>query len=77
MKTISSTSDLLDLNGDLATFILESCPWIAEGWDPESMSYVFLLDEKDNHKICTVPHIPEDETAYRESMTIDLATFDL
>ncbi len=71
MKTIDSIKELTDLEPDLLKFILGSCPWIAEGWDPESTGFVFLLDDNDSHKICTVPHIPD----YRDSMTIDLATF--
>ncbi len=80
MKTITSIKGLTDLEPDLLKFILASCPWIAEEWDPETTGYVFLLDDTDSHKatsICAVPNIPEDETDYRESMTIDLATFDL
>ena len=80
MNTIDSIEGLKDLDIDLVKFILESCPWIAQGWDPESTSFVFLLNDGDSYKvtsICTVPHIPEDVTEYRESMTIDLATFDL
>lgn len=80
MKTIGNLSEVLTLQGDLTIFILSSCPWIAEGWDPESTGFVFLLDDDDSHKItsvCTVLHIDESDTDYRESMTIDLATFDL
>ena len=75
MKIIDGIKGLTDLEPDLLKFILGSCPWITEGWDPESTGFVFLLDDNDNHKICTVPHIPFSD--YRDSMTIDLATFDL
>ncbi len=76
MKTIGNIKGLTDLEPDLLKFILGSCPWIAERWDPENAGFVFLLDDGDIHKVtsvCTVPHIPD----YRETMTIDLATFDL
>jgi hypothetical protein len=78
MKTIGSISEVLSLPCDLGMFILESCPWMAEEWQPESIGYVFVLDDRDINEvksICTVPHIEEND--YRESMTIDLATFDL
>ena len=78
MKTIGSISELLSLPGDLRMFILESCPWIAEDWQPENIGYVFLLDDRDINEvssICTVPHIEESD--YRAAMTINLATFDL
>ena len=80
MNIIDGIKGVTDLEPDLLKFILGSCPWIAEGWDPESTGFVFLLDDTDSHKItsiCTVPHIPDSETNYRESMAIDLATFDL
>ena len=80
MKIIDGIEGLVDLDIDQAKFILDSCPWIAEGWNPESTGFVFLLDDSDSHKvtsICTVPYIPEDETDYRDLMTIDLATYDL
>ena len=75
MKTIGSISEVLSLPGDLGRFILESCPWMTEEWEPESIGYVFVLDDRDINEvssICTVPHI-EDQAA----MSIDLATFDL
>ena len=78
MKTIGSISEVLSLPGDLGIFIMESCPWMAEEWQPENIGYVFVLDDRDINEvssICTVPHIEESE--YRESMSIDLATFDL
>ena len=80
MKIIDGIEGLVDHDIDLVKFILGSCPWIAEGWDPESTDFVFLLDDADSHKVtsvCTVPDIPESETDYRESMTNDLATLDL
>ena len=75
MKTIGSINEVLSLPSDLGMFILESCPWMAEEWQPENIGYVFVLDDRDINEvssICTVPHIED-----RESMTIDLATFDL
>ncbi len=78
MKTIGSINEVLSLQSDLGMFILESCPWMAEEWEPESIGYVFVLDESDIREvtaICIVPHI--DESDYREAMTIDLAIFDL
>ena len=78
MNTIGSIRDVLNLNSDLSWFILESCPWMADQWEPESIGYVFVLDEsdiRDVSTICTVPHIEEGD--YREAMTIHLATFDL
>ena len=75
MKVIGSISEVLSLPGDLGMFILESCPWMAEDWEPEIIGYVFVLDDRDINEvssICTVPHIED-----RESTTIDLATFDL
>jgi hypothetical protein len=80
MKTIDGIEGLIDLDIDLIMFIHDSCPWIAEGWDPESTGFVFLLDDNDSHKvtsICTVPHLPENKTDDKDSMTIDLAIFDL
>lgn len=76
MKTISSISELLHVKVDLAVFILESCPWMSEQWDPASIGYVFVLDEGDEKSICTVPHI-EDDDNYKAAMSIDLETFDL
>jgi len=78
MKIIGSNDDLHDFNSDLATFILDSCPWMSEEWEAGSIGYVFVLDESDIKEvsaICTVPHAEEDD--YRSAMTIDLATFDL
>ncbi len=78
MKTIGSIRDVLNLNSDLSWFILESCPWMADQWEPENIGYVFVLDESDINEvsaICIVPHIEEGD--YRETMTIDLETFDL
>ena len=72
MKTIGSISGLLSLQSDLGMFILESCPWMAEQWEPENIGYVFVLDESDIHEVCTVPHIDQSN-----HMTIDLETFDL
>jgi hypothetical protein len=78
MKTIGSISEVLNINRDLRVFILESCPWMTEQWEPESIGYVFVLDERDIREvsaICLVPHVKEHD--YRAAMTIDLATFDL
>ena len=78
MKTISSIREVLSLNNDLSWFIMESSPWMAGQWEPESIGYVFVLDDRDIHEvsaICTAPHI--DESDYRAAMTIELATFDL
>jgi hypothetical protein len=72
MKTIASIGELLSLPSDLTVFILSSCPWMSEPWDAESIGYVFVLDDDDNHEVCTVPHI--EESSY---LTIDLETFDL
>lgn len=74
MKTISSIKGLTVLEPALVKFILGSCPWIAEEWDAEEIGFVFVLEDSDKvTSVCTVPRIPD----YRESMTIDLATFDL
>ncbi len=73
MKTIGSISEVLSLQSELGMFILESCPWMADQWEPESIGYVFVLDESDINEvsaICIVPHI-------EDYMTIDLVTFDL
>ncbi|GAB6194374.1 hypothetical protein [Desulfocastanea catecholica] len=78
MKVIGSIGEVLSLPGDLGMFILESCPWMAEEWEPEIIGYVFVLEDRDINEvssICTVPHIEEND--YREAMSIDLATFDL
>ena len=78
MKTIGSIKEVLKLQSDLSIFILKSCPWLAEQWEPESIGYVFVLDEGDVGEvsaICTVPHVRERD--YREAMIIDLANFEL
>jgi hypothetical protein len=78
MKTIGSIGEVLSLPSDLGMFILESCPWMAEQWEPENIGYVFVLDDRDIREvsaICTVPHVKERD--YRAAMTIDLATFEL
>jgi hypothetical protein len=78
MKTIGSISEVLHLESNLRMFILESCPWMAEQWEPENIGYVFVLDDRDIGEvstICTVPHI--EECDYRAVMTIDLANFEL
>lgn len=80
MKTIGSMTELLSLQTDLTLFILTTCPWLAEQWEPENMGYVFVLDDQDVHavkSIWPVPHIDEVDDNYRETMTIDLETFDL
>ena len=71
MKTIGSISEVLSLPRDLGMFILESCPWMAEPWEPERIGYVFLLDERDINEVSTISAVPHIEE------TIDLATFDL
>ena len=76
MKTISSSL----LSSDLSRFIIAECPWMAEQWDPESMGYVFVLDDSDIGKVTsvyTIPHIQDDDESYKQVMTIDLETFDL
>jgi hypothetical protein len=78
MKTIGKIREVINLSSELSSFILESCPWMTDQWEPENIGYVFVLDDSDIHEmstICTVPHI--DENDYRAAMTIDLATFDL
>jgi hypothetical protein len=79
MKIIGSIGEVLSLSGNLGMFILESCTWMAEQWEPESIGYVFVLNDRDIREvsaICTVPHNIE-ECDYRAAMTIDLLTFDL
>jgi len=75
MKTIGSINGLVDLDIGLIKFILGACPWMAEQWEPETIGYVFVLDDNDNREVCIVPQVEDSD--YREAMTIDLETFDL
>jgi len=68
MKTISSIDKLPD---HLAVFIRESCPWMDDGWEPDSMGYLFVLDD-DDIGVTTINPLPKEEY-----LQIDLATFDL
>ena len=63
----------------LVEFIKESSPWLAEGFDSETVGYVFILYEEDSFimtKVYCVPHLPFANEDYREIMTIDLTTFE-
>ena len=61
-------------------FITDVCPWI-DDWDPQILGYIFILGDEDIgnvDSVCIVPHIPDgQDDSYKESMTIDLKTFDL
>lgn len=68
MQTISSTDILPD---HLAAFIRETCPWMDETWEADSIGYVFVLDDGDVGTT-TINPLPSEDY-----MTIDFATFDL
>jgi len=67
MKTISSMDQLPD---HLVVFIRETCPWINESWEPDSIGYVFVLDD-DDIETTTINPLPKEDCK-----TIDLVTFD-
>lgn len=81
MKIIKSIQEVLALNHDLAKFIMFACPWIVSDWEPKRLGYVFVLDDDDIDNVntlCVVPHIHDgQDDNYKESMTINLETFDL
>ena len=79
MKTISSTGDLLDLNGDLTTFILDSCPWMAEPWEPENLGYVFVLDDRDikEFDFAQIAHANESQLYETEDYAFSVTTSQL
>jgi len=68
MKTICRIDRLPD---HLAVFIWETCPWMDESWEPDSVGYIFVLDDGD---IGTATMNPIPEENY---FAIDLITFDL
>jgi len=68
MLTISSTDHLPD---HLAVFIRETCPWMDDGWEPDSIGYLFVLDD-DDIGTTTINPIPKENY-----LVIDFATFDL
>ena len=82
MKIIGNSKELATLDRNLVEFIKTSSPWLLEaGYDPTRIGYIFILDDDDINKtdsVCIVPHIPDNtkNRAYREEMTINLATFD-
>lgn len=51
MKVIGNMKELLCLDCDLVMFILSSCPWIAEGWEPQHVGFIFLLEDGDIHEV--------------------------
>lgn len=80
MRIIPSLEALRILKSKtLTSFIRKSSPWLFDDdYDAESMGYTFVLSGDDKilmQKICIVPHIPFEESEYRESMTIDLSVF--
>lgn len=64
----------------LANFIREKSPWLSsDGWSAEDGGYTFVLSSLDAvlmQRLCIVPHIPFDNTEYREIMTIEFSSFD-
>jgi len=80
MKTIGSKKELSGLKNDLTKFIVTSCPWMTDQWNPEMIGYIFVLDDSDIEEmtsICTVPQMLDCDDSYKEAMTIELDSFDL
>lgn len=62
MKTIYNIKDLVDLDINLAKFILGTYPSITEGWDHKSTGYIFLLDYNDSLKVTQFYTFPTETT---------------
>lgn len=82
MKIISFIEEVSAIeNKDLVAFIMSSCTWLTGSWRPEEIGYIFIINDDDictMSSLCIAPDILEDEDqSYRQSVTIDLAAFDL
>jgi len=57
MKTIGRIDKLPDL---LSVFIRETCPWMDEDWEPDSIGYLFVLDD-DDIGTTTINPLPKED----------------
>lgn len=81
MKVIGNIDEVMALNSQLASFIMASCPWVAEDWDPARLGFIYVLDDDDINIVKSVCIVPQELCAgdedYQSAMTIDLEKFDL